>query len=265
MQIDTTVIVTYSPTGTTHRVCEAIAAGLAAPAVTRLDLTPAGPYDGVPTRLTDGVAVIGVPVYTGRVAAHAVERLRSIRAADVPAVLVVVYGNRAYEDALVELRDLAVAAGFRPVAVAAFVGEHSYSRPEAPLAAGRPDADDLRKARELGESVARRLAALSSVTELESPEVPGTVPYKDRSQMPALTPEWLADRCSGCGRCVEVCPTGAIPADGTAADVGLCTLCCACVKVCPEQARVLAGPWMDAVSAALTKACATRDEPEIHC
>ena len=49
------------------------------------------------------------------------------------------YGNRDYEDALVELYDLALSLGLTPFAAGAFIGEHSYSTPEMPVAEGRPD------------------------------------------------------------------------------------------------------------------------------
>jgi len=256
-------VVTYSPTGTTRRVCAAVAAGLGASSVSTLDMTPNRSADVAPATITDDVAIIGVPVYTGRVAAEAVARLQNVRADDVPAVLVVVYGNRAFEDALVELRDLALKAGFRPVAAAAFIGEHSYSRPGSPLAGGRPDAEDLARAREFGEAVLRRLQSPTPPADAEPLALPGNTPYRNRSEMPSLAPERIAERCTGCGRCVDACPTGAIPPDGSAADAALCTLCCACVKACPEQARVLTGTWMEAVTAKLSAACATRCEPEI--
>ncbi len=46
------------------------------------------------------------------------------------------------------------------------------------------------------------------------------------------------DRCTGCDRCVEACPLGAI------ADMSKCKLCGACVEVCPSGAREMAGHSM---------------------
>ena len=46
-------------------------------------------------------------VYAGRVPALAVERLKGIKTSGVKCVIVAVYGNRAYEDALVEMQDVA--------------------------------------------------------------------------------------------------------------------------------------------------------------
>lgn len=61
-----------------------------------------------------------------------------------------VYGNRDYEDALLELRDTVASLGFTPLSAGAFIGEHSYSTAEMPVAAGRPDATDLQTARTFG-------------------------------------------------------------------------------------------------------------------
>ena len=51
---------------------------------------------------TSALAIVVVPVYGGHVAPLAMERLRNIRGLDAPTVLVAVYGNRAYEKALME-------------------------------------------------------------------------------------------------------------------------------------------------------------------
>jgi ferredoxin len=48
----------------------------------------------------------------------------------------------------------------------------------------------------------------------------------------------------GCTRCLDVCPTGAIVADGdhVAVDTGVCAGCGACSAVCPSQAIALDAP-----------------------
>lgn len=89
-------------------------------------------------------------MYAGRVAPIALQRLRRLRGNNAPAILITVYGNRDYEDALVELRDETIQLGFTPLAAGAFIGEHSYSRPNMPIAEGRPDITDLQTAEQFG-------------------------------------------------------------------------------------------------------------------
>ncbi len=69
---------------------------------------------GKKEKIRGGLTIIGVPVYTGRVALEAVRGIQRFKAKNAPAVLVVVYGNREYEDALLELQDIVVEAGFTP-------------------------------------------------------------------------------------------------------------------------------------------------------
>ena len=177
----------FSPTGASRRIAEAVARGfseqpagiartheaaaatVAADAATTdagtlpvrtVDLTHAAPRPTVIPR--HAAAVIAVPVYGGRVAPTARLRLETVRGCSTPAVLAVLYGNRAFEGALAELAEIAAAQGFVPVAAAAFVGEHSYSSDRFPIAAGRPDAADLAEAEAFGRRTAQRLAAAGS-------------------------------------------------------------------------------------------------------
>ncbi|MFN2131051.1 MAG: flavodoxin family protein [Anaerolineae bacterium] len=96
----------FSPTHTTERVLEAIARGARAREIGRIDLTPPA-ADRTFEVSGDELAIIGAPVYGGRIPPEAARRLRQLRGNLTPAVPVVVYDNRAYEDALLELCDLA--------------------------------------------------------------------------------------------------------------------------------------------------------------
>jgi ferredoxin len=189
------------------------------------------------------LALIGAPVYAGRIPPDAVRRLRRLRAKDTPAAVVVVYGNRAYEDALIELRDLALEAGFVPVAGGAFIGEHSFSTEVMPIAHGRPDAQDLIEAAAFGRQIRAKLAGLYALDDLPLLHVPGNVPYQDRGGPAQISPETQGALCPLCGTCATVCPTAAIALDDAVeTDPEACILCCACVKNCPTGARVLTDP-----------------------
>lgn len=148
----------FSPTGTSRRVAEAVGRGLNCTQTVVCDAT----HDAVCVAAERGdAAVFAVPVYGGHAAPLALRRLDAVRGDGTPAVVVVLYGNRAYEHAACELADFVAARGFVPVAAAAFVGEHSYSTARWPIAAGRPDGGRLRRGRGLrarrgGETRCRR-------------------------------------------------------------------------------------------------------------
>ena len=151
MKIENVHLITFSPTHTSKRVGEAIVRGLGIENSKKVDLTfqALDEYE-IPT--TD-LALISVPVYGGKVAPLALQRLEGIRSNGAPVVLVVVYGNRAYEKALQQLDAFVTERGFKVISGGTFIGEHSYSTLSNPIAVGRPDADDLQFAEEYGQKL----------------------------------------------------------------------------------------------------------------
>ena len=250
-------LIYFSPTGTTRRIVEQVALGFKAPITEQHDLTLNSA--GIDTKLTEGIAIIGVPVYAGRMPEICLQRMQQLSADQIPAVLVVLYGNREFEDALVELRDFARSKGFIIKAAAAFIGEHSYSTATHPVAANRPDQGDLYKARQFGEAISQSLYKGHLVLE---PVIPGSVPYKDRPPLGGISPSLIQERCTRCGTCIKICPTNVITlTDQIVTDPGGCIMCCACVKKCPEQARVLDHPMINARREMLITHCSARKEP----
>lgn len=247
MNDNTMIQAVFSPTGGTQRVADAICTGMS---VTKLDLCAPVAEQGVTAPL---VAVL--PVYGGRLPVVAVERLRALKGRGQGAVAVVVYGNRAYEDALLELQDELTAAGFIVIAAAAFIAEHSIVRS---IATARPNAEDCAKAAEFGRAVAAKLVAqdMSPVT------VPGNKPYKDLPQMPVVP--LTTEACGGCGRCARLCPVGAIPADAPqTTDASKCILCMRCVAVCPRRARLLPPPVLEMMTQRLSAVASEPKQPEL--
>jgi len=257
-------LIFFSPTGTTQSILSAIAEGTGIERTVPLNLTlPAG--GSAETAVShQELAIIGAPVYGGRIPLKAIERLQAIRGEKTPAVIAVVYGNRAFEDALLELRDLAIAAGFIPVAAAAFIGEHSFATDNVPIAANRPDAADLEAARRLGRAVADKLSRLASPDAGTPLPVPGNSPYKQRSVRTGISPETNADTCTRCGTCEAVCPTNAVVAGETVeTETEKCIICCACVKNCPSGARTLKNDDIRKIREWLQANFSTRKDPEI--
>lgn len=261
--------IVFSPTGTTRQILESITLGLAPVFRSQLDLTHPVPKQvaGEYEREDAEVALIGIPVHAGRIPALAVTRLRaSVRGNGRKAVLVVVYGNRAYDDALLELRDLAMELGFVPFAAAAFVGEHSFSTADFPVAQGRPDKMDLDQALEFGKRVRERMIEVEEEGgKMQLLHVPGNIPYREGAQPALISPDTDANKCVLCGDCVESCPTSAINLKGDTVDTDKmsCLRCCACIRVCPTGARIMLHPKIVEFGRTLHEKFAIRREPEL--
>ena len=162
-------LITFSPTHTSKQIGEAIVRGMGIADVSFVDMTLQAPEKK--EFGSDALAVITVPVYGGHVAPLALERMKDLRADGTPAVIVVVYGNRAYEKALVELDAFVSGLGFKVIAGGTFVGEHSYSSDRYPIAAGRPDDDDLKFAEEFGVKVRIKLSNAADAEHLYGVDV----------------------------------------------------------------------------------------------
>ena len=251
-------LIYFSPTHTSVKIAHAVAKGLNAGEITEWDVTHGTETETV--LIEDGIAIMAAPVYGGRVAEKAVERLRIFKAKGIPVIPVVLYGNRDYEDALKELCDLATEQGFIPVAGGAFIGEHSFSRKNMPIAEGRPDSEDLSKAIQFGKDVLEKLEK-RDLSEIPSLTVKGNFPYKVKGPSTPQAPVTDEILCTQCEYCMEVCPTEAISVaeNGMESDPALCIKCCVCVKECPESARTFDTPF----TAMLHTNFSARKEPEV--
>lgn len=243
------VEIIFSPTGGTEKVAHIIG-GHWSENVVKIDLSDSK-IDFTKCKISkDDMILIAMPSFGGRAPAVAIERLKKIAGNAAKCTLVCVYGNRAYEDTLVEMEDAAKKSGFQIIAAIAAVAEHSIiSR----YAANRPDVSDERQLVNFADQIAGKTGEVVSI--------PGNRPYK-KGGGAGLVPKPTKD-CVKCGLCADKCPVKAIDSVSFAADSKKCISCMRCIKKCPHNARKVNGAVVSIAAMAIKKACSVRKENEL--
>ncbi len=235
----------FSPTGTTEKIVTCIAEKVAENyggkiGVSHIDFTLPEAREKAYSFGKEDIVIAGVPVYAGRVPNVLLKFLNTISGNGAAAVAVVLYGNRDYDDALIEFKDILESNGFHVVAGGAFIGEHSFS---TTLAADRPDEQDMAAAADFAAKISDKIRASGKNPAVA---VRGNKPYrgyyipKDPNGNPVsilkVVPKTNSE-CIDCKLCSEVCPMGSIDPDDVSKITGICIKCCACVKKCPVGAK----------------------------
>ncbi len=227
----------FSATGTNRTSVCAIASGLSKQ-YRELDLTG---FDAGSQEITfgkDDILVIGAPVYSGRIYKGAARRFTCLKGDHTPCVVTVTYGNRHYDDALLELFDQMKSQGFCPVAAAALIGEHTFGE----IQVGRPNSRDQDEDKNFALNVAAKLetegADLERMTDFV---LPGSRPYMDGGSGGGFRPLTSA-ACTLCGLCVKACPEQAIAQDCKTIDSEKCISCFRCIRSCPQKAKNMETP-----------------------
>ncbi|HEX3011025.1 MAG TPA: EFR1 family ferrodoxin [Syntrophomonadaceae bacterium] len=233
----------FSATGTTKKVVSEIAKliseDIGEEVTDTINFTLPGVRENSVTFNEADLVIIGVPVIAGRVPNVLLKYLNSITGNGALAVPIVLYGNRNYDDALIELADILEAHGFKIIAGAAFIGEHSFSKI---LAKDRPDDTDMAIVRNFANQIYKKITQDNNKTVV----VRGNKPYrgyympKTKDGIPVdmrkITPKTNSN-CNKCLICVPLCPMGSIDSQDISKFNGICIRCCSCVKNCPAGAR----------------------------
>ena len=257
----------FSPTGHSKKAAELIAGELITGELRgqkkTVDLCLPGDEERETAIEAGSICIFSVPCYGGRVPQTAAERIsKRIKAPQgkekVPAIICVTYGNRAFEDALLELADLVEKAGFRVAAAAALVAEHNIVHE---FAAGRPDEKDEQEIRAFAAKARQFLnegaeSGLKKGAESDL-AIPGNRPYKTWK---ASAPDIIVDKstCVYCGMCALKCPTAAISKDGQRVDRGKCIGCMRCLAIC--RSRSLPPAYVSGLREKIAPACQGRKE-----
>ncbi|WP_317855352.1 4Fe-4S binding protein [Chakrabartyella piscis] len=244
----------FSPTGATEAVAMTIA-GAMSQEVYSMNLCDREMKGDSLSLGAEDICILAAPAFGGRIPTASVERFQELSGNGAKAVLVATYGNREYEDTMVELEDIALGCGFVVVAGIAAITEHSIARE---FGAGRPNAEDVAVLKEFSLAILKKIKETKDL----SVKIPGDRPYKTYGGA-SMTPKGN-HKCVGCGACAKKCPVSAIPMDTpnqTNADV--CIACMRCVSVCPMGARDLSKVMLLAVHQKLKKACSVPKENKL--
>ena len=166
MKITKVWAVYFSPTGNAKKVVTTMAKRaaecLGVPMGT-VNFTLPENREGVVSFDKEDLAFFSTPVYAGRIPNKMLPYVQTaFEGNGALAVAVSVFGNRNFDNGLIELRNELEAHGFHTVAGAGIPTEHVFS---SKLATGRPDADDLVKIAEFGEKVAEKVSGLTEIPE----------------------------------------------------------------------------------------------------
>lgn len=224
------IAVYFSPTNGTKKVVQSVAEGISENVI-NLDLTTSDTTMFTPKE--DDIFIVGSPVYNGRVPSIAYDRLRKIRGYGQACVVISVYGNHNFGDALKELETLMKYNGLHVVAGGAFIAEHSFSNSKHQIAKNRPNISDLKEAEKFGNNVLNKVQSKDTLYNLEEKNIPGKIKLTPPFKIPRIIPS-KKGKCIECGLCIKSCPVGAIDKDLNI-DKSKCISCFACVKNCKSK------------------------------
>lgn len=188
----------------------------------------------------DDIVILGVPVYAGRVPNIILNFLNSIESSGAKIILIVLYGNRDFDDALIELKDISIKNKFKIVAGLTFIGEHSFSKI---LAKNRPDEKDIDKAKSFAYKISEKLNLGNFNEEVY---VKGNRPYREYYRPKNEKGNFVDIRkvkpktkntCIDCKICIQKCPMNSINFNNVEKIQGICIKCGACIKECPKNAK----------------------------
>lgn len=236
MEIRKVIAIYFSPTGGTKKYIQQIAKQMNT-TYTEIDLTK-HENQQIPIQFSSkDLVIFGAPVYAGRLPQIPGGLFHGLSGNQTPAVFNVTYGNRAYDDALLEEQLLCENLGFVGIAAAAWIAPHTFSNK---IAVGRPDTEDMQKIVQFTEQI-KQLLQQKDLCHLMPLQLPGHYPYREPKDIPFVP--YGSKACTKCLACVKVCPVQAIPeTNPRQSNKSKCIHCLACVHACPAHARRVTHP-----------------------
>lgn len=207
----------------------------------------------------DDVLLFSMPVYGGYIPQLCADMAKFLKGSGTPAIISAVYGNRHYDDALLQMKDILTEQGFIVIAAGAFLAEHSVF---PTVAAGRPDTDDENAMKQFAVKC-RHILNSCDWENLGEIVLPGTPGYDGYSYEGLPFKPNGNDKCISCGECAAICPVKAIDkATPKETAYDLCIACGACIKACPVGARNYHCETYEQVRVDFEKMCSAYRTPE---
>ncbi len=243
----------FSATGTTKHCVNMLSSGLGNMPYKTINL--ADDFNVVfPEFKDDDIVIVASPVYGGRLPAIVADSFQRLKGHNAIAIALVVYGNRDYDDALLEMTEILRDRGFRIVGAGAFIGQHSIF---PKVGKGRPDKQDYEELLKFGNACRK---AINDKT-FSSLIIKGNFPYKKIAGVP-IHPKGNPEKCTKCGKCVECCPVNAInPEKPWETDKSKCLTCGRCIYICSQKARSNSGITYSLIGAIFKATFSKRKDP----
>ncbi|HHU52645.1 MAG TPA: 4Fe-4S binding protein [Clostridiaceae bacterium] len=281
MNIKNVYTIFFSPTGGTKSIACMIGDGIASQLSVvnnKIDFT-------LPDQRLDkhcftehDLAIFAMPVYAGRIPNKILPFVQSLFSGEnTPVVLISVFGNRSFDEALMELKIELEKRNFKAIAAAAIVSQHVFSEQ---LAKNRPDQQDLQEIQQfitdITEMILRQQNKVDNSdrvyhTEQNIPEESALINQKNviKTKSAGLDlpghdpvgpyyvplgadgkpvhflkakPDTDINLCINCKACAKSCPMGSISIDDVCSVPGICIKCQACIKICPTNAKYFSDP-----------------------
>ncbi|MGI6580346.1 MAG: 4Fe-4S binding protein [Saccharofermentanales bacterium] len=205
------------------------------------------------------LVVFAMPVYAGRIPNKILPFVQSLFLGDnTPVILISVFGNRNFDEALMELKIELEKQNFNAIAAAAIVSRHVFSEK---IAKNRPDRQDLQEIQQFITDVTQLITdtkenpqnqetqSKTQATKLDLPGHDPVGPYYtplgingEPVHFLKAKPETDLSLCIDCKACAKACPMGSISIDDVSSVPGICIKCQACIKICPTNAKYFANP-----------------------
>lgn len=271
MIINKLVKVYFSPTQNTEKIVSAIAESWGINEQKTINLNSLKQRHDFKSNIqSDEAMILGIPVYEERIPSLLYPVLSKIKGKGQPIVIIATYGNISVGIALKQLTEMMRKQGFKIIAAASFIGEHSFSYKDFKIAAGRPDVKDLEKARLFGKQISQKITNINKIENIPKLNIKsklramGKLLPRHSEVIFTHAPFLDSSLCQNCKKCLEVCPVNAIDKENLKSREKLCIRCFGCVKLCPNSARKTIYKKPILVRNTLKRLGKKRREPDIY-